>query len=163
MRAGALGLQWLFESPGGSDLRPSSANKSSAKVQKLAAAKRPSRRPPVHQELRSWPRGERRSGPSTSRGLRQHLQVHRQGDGREPTAPAGIRLGGRYLKARAGDGALPTGRACVIFQRVGDAHKLDSRMVVAIPSPLRRLRPARFVVCGSSPSRSSLVPCSATT
>jgi hypothetical protein len=138
--AGAAGaLRWLFESPGGSDLEAKFRKQIVGKVPKLAAAKRPK------QELFSWFIKELRAAGLEARG-EWPFNVERLGyvsickfiDKVMDENPRRQRqlLGGREAerKARAGDGAdRPRLR---VFQRVEcDAHKLDSRMVVAIPSP----------------------------
>lgn len=138
--AGAAGaLLWLFESPGGSDIEARFRKQIVGKVPKLAAAKRPK------QELFIWFIKELRAAGLEARG-EWPFNVERLGyvsickfiDKVMDENPRRQRqlLGGREAerKARAGDGAdRPRLR---VFQRVEcDAHKLDSRMVVAIPSP----------------------------
>ena len=138
--AGAAGaLRWLFESPGGSDLEAKFRKQIVGKVPKLAAAMRPK------QELFTWFIKELRAAGLEARG-EWPFNVERLGyvsickfiDRVMDENPRRQRqlLGGREAerKARAGDGAdRPRLR---VFQRVEcDAHKLDSRMVVAIPSP----------------------------
>lgn len=138
--AGAAGaLRWLFESPGGSDLEAKFRKQIIGKVPKLAAAMRPK------QELFTWFIKVLRAAGLEARG-EWPFNVERLGyvsickfiDKVMDEYPRRQRqlLGGREAerKSRAGDGAdRPRLR---VFQRVEcDAHKLDSRMVVAIPSP----------------------------
>ena len=138
--AGAAGaLQWLFESPGGSELEARFRKHILGRLPKLAAAKRPK------QELFTWFIKELRAAGLEARG-EWPFNVEKLGyvsickfiDKVMDENPRRQRqlLGGHEAerKARAGDGAdRPLLR---VFQRVEcDAHKLDSRMVVAIPSP----------------------------
>lgn len=138
--AGAAGaLQWLFESPGGSELEARFCKHILGRLPKLAAAKRPK------QELFTWFIKELRAAGLEARG-EWPFNVEKLGyvsickfiDKVMDENPRRQRLllGGQEAerKARAGDGAdRPRLR---VFQRVEcDAHKLDSRMVVAIPSP----------------------------
>ncbi len=138
--AGAAGaLQWLFESPGGSELEARFRKHILGRLPKLAAAKRPK------QELFTWFIKELRAAGLEARG-EWPFNVEKLGyvsickfiDKVMDENPRRQRqlLGGHVAerKARAGDGAdRPLLR---VFQRVEcDAHKLDSRMVVAIPSP----------------------------
>lgn len=137
--AGAAGaLQWLFESPGGSELEARFRKHILGRLPKLAAAKRPK------QELFTWFIKELRAAGLEARG-EWPFNVEKLGyvsickfiDKVMDENPRRQRqlLGGHEAerKARAGDGAdRPLLR---VFQRVEcDAHKLDSRMVVAIPS-----------------------------
>ena len=138
--AGAAGaLRWLFESPGGSELEARFREHILGKLPKLAAVKRPK------QELFTWFIKELRAAGLEARG-EWPFNVEKLGyvsickfiDKVMDENPRRKRqlLGGEEAerKARAGDGAdRPRLR---VFQRVEcDAHKLDSRMVVAIPSP----------------------------
>lgn len=138
--AGAAGaLRWLFESPGGSELEARFREHILGKLPKLAAVKRPK------QELFTWFIKELRAVGLEARG-EWPFNVEKLGyvsickfiDKVMDENPRRKRqlLGGEEAerKARAGDGAdRPRLR---VFQRVEcDAHKLDSRMVVAIPSP----------------------------
>lgn len=139
-RGGAVGaLRWLFESAGGADIESRFREQIVGKVPKLAAAKRPKR------ELFAWFIKELRTAGLEARG-EWPFNVEKLGyvsickfiDKVMDENPRRQRqlLGGHEAerKARAGDGAdRPLLR---VFQRVEcDAHKLDSRMVVAIPSP----------------------------
>lgn len=138
--AGTVGaLHWLFESPGGADIEARFRKQIIGKAPKLAAAKRPK------QELFIWFIKELRAAGLEARG-EWPFNVEKLGyvsickfiDRVMDENPRRQRqlLGGQDAerKARAGDGAdRPRLR---VFQRVEcDAHKLDSRMVVAIPSP----------------------------
>ena len=138
--AGAAGaLRWLFESPGGSELEARFREHILGKLPKLAAVKRPK------QELFTWFIKELRAAGLEARG-EWPFNVEKLGyvsickfiDKVMDENPRRKRqlLGGEEAerKARAGDGAdRPRLR---VFQRVEcDAHKLDSRLVVAIPSP----------------------------
>lgn len=138
--AGAAGaLRWLFESPGGSELEARFRKHILGRLPKLAAAKRPK------QELFTWFIKELRAAGLEARG-EWPFNVEKLGyvsickfiDKVMDENPRRKRqlLGGEEAerKARAGDGAdRPRLR---VFQRVEcDAHKLDSRLVVAIPSP----------------------------
>ncbi len=138
--AGAAGaLQWLFESPGGADIEAKFRGHILGRIPKLASAKRPK------QELFAWFIKELRAAGFEARG-EWPFNVEKLGyvsickfiDKVMDENPRRQRqlLGGQEAerKARAGDGAdRPKLR---VFQRVEcDAHKLDSRMVVLIPSP----------------------------
>jgi transposase InsO family protein len=138
--AGTVGaLQWLFNSPGGSELETKFRNQILGKVPKLASAKRPK------QELFAWFIKELRSAGLEARG-EWPFNVEKMGYvtiakfigkvmDENPRRQRQI-LGGAEAerKARAGDG---TGRPQLrVFERVEcDAHKLDARMIVLIPSP----------------------------
>ncbi len=138
--AGTAGaLQWLFESPGGAELEARFRKHILGKLPKLAAAKRPK------QELFTWFIKELRAAGLEARGewpfnveKLGYVSICRFIDKVMDESPRRQRqlLGGEEAqrKARAGDGAdRPRLR---VFQRVEcDAHKLDSRMVVLIPSP----------------------------
>lgn len=138
--AGTAGaLQWLFESPGGAELEARFRKHILGKRPKLAAAKRPK------QELFTWFIKELRAAGLEARGewpfnveKLGYVSICRFIDKVMDEDPRRQRqlLGGEEAqrKARAGDGAdRPRLR---VFQRVEcDAHKLDSRMVVLIPSP----------------------------
>lgn len=138
-RGGAVGaLRWLFESAGGADIESRFREQIVGKAPKLAAAKRPKR------ELFAWFIKELRTAGLEARG-EWPFNVEKLGyvsickfiDKVMDENPRRQRqlLGGHEAerKARAGDGAdRPLLR---VFQRVEyDTHKLDSRMVVAIPS-----------------------------
>ena len=138
--AGTSGaLQWLFESPGGAELEAKFRKEIVGKVPKLASSKRPK------QDLFSWFLKELRSAGLEARG-EWPFNVERMGYvtigkfidrvmGENPRRQRHL-LGGKEAerKARAGDGTeRPKLR---VFERVEcDAHKLDARMVVLIPSP----------------------------
>lgn len=137
---GAAGaLQWLFESPGGRSIESRFRRQILGKVPRLASAKR------SKQELFTWLIKELREAGLEARG-EWPFNVEKLGyvsickfiDKVLDENPRRQRqlLGGddAQRKARAGDGAdRPPLR---VFQRVEcDAHKLDSRMVVLIPSP----------------------------
>jgi transposase InsO family protein len=135
--AGAL--QWLFESPGGAQIEAMFRKQIIGKVPQLASAKRPKL------ELFTWLIKELRAAGLEARG-EWPFNVEKLGyvsickfiDKVMDENPRRQRqlLGGKDAerKARAGDGAdRPDLR---VFQRVEcDAHKLDTRMVVLIPSP----------------------------
>ncbi len=137
---GAVGaLQWVFESPAGKGLEAAFNKEILKKAVGLASARRP-RRSLFHwfiAQLRErgferrgeWPFNvEKRGYVSISRYIDKVLDQN-------PKRQISI-LGGKDAerKSRAGDG---TDRpALEVFGRVEcDAHKLDSRMVVMIPSP----------------------------
>ncbi|MGS0755528.1 hypothetical protein ACVBEH_13075 [Roseateles sp. GG27B] len=138
--AGTSGaLQWLFESPGGAELEAKFRKQIIGKVPKLASSKRPK------QDLFSWFLKELRLAGLEARG-EWPFNVERMGYvtigkfidrvmGENPRRQRQL-LGGKEAerKARAGDGTeRPKLR---VFERVEcDAHKLDARMVVLIPSP----------------------------
>lgn len=132
-------LQWLFESPGGADLEARFRKHILGKLPKLAATRRPK------QELFTWFIKELRAAGLEARGdwpfnveKLGYVSVCKFIDKVMDENPRRQRqlLGGdeAQRKARAGDGAdRPQLR---VFQRVEcDAHKLDSRMIVLIPSP----------------------------
>ncbi len=135
--AGAL--QWLFESPGGSELEARFRKYILGRLPKLAAAKRPK------PELFTWFIKELRAAGLEARG-EWPFNVEKLGDvsickfidkvmDENPRRKRQL-LGGEEAEreARAGDGADRT--RLRVFRRVEcDAHKLDSRMVVAIPWP----------------------------
>jgi hypothetical protein len=135
--AGAL--QWLFDSPGGADIEAKFRKQIVGKVPQLASAKRPKL------ELFSWFIKELRAAGLEARGewpfnvdKLGYVSICKFIDKVMDENPRRQRqlLGGKDAerKARAGDGAdRPDLR---VFQRVEcDAHKLDTRMVVLIPSP----------------------------
>lgn len=138
--AGAVGaLQWLFESPGGADLEARFRKQIMGRLPKLAAGRRPK------QELFAWFIKELRAAGLEARG-EWPFNVEKMGyvtigkfiDKVMNENPQRQRqlLGGpdAERKARAGDG---TGRPQLrVFERVEcDAHKLDARMTVLVPSP----------------------------
>jgi len=138
--AGTAGaLQWLVESPGGAELGARFRTHILGKLPKLAAAKRPK------QELFTWFIKELRAAGLEARGewpcnveKLGYVSICKFIDKVTDENPRRQRqlLGGEEAqrKVRAGDGAdRPRLR---VFQGVDcDAHKLDSRMVVLIPSP----------------------------
>ena len=158
-------LQWLFESPGGADLEARFRKHILGKLPMLAATKRPK------QELFSWFIKELRAAGLEARGA-WPFNVEKLGyvsickfiDRVMDENPRRQRqlLGGEEAlrKARAGDGAdRPQLR---VYQRVEcDAHKLDSRMVVLIPSPhggheVRKIRRLWVIVIIEVESRTIL-------
>ena len=138
--AGSVGaLQWLFESPGGAELEALFRKEIVGRTPKLASARRPK------QELFGWFIKQLRSAGLEARG-EWPFNVERMGYvsickyidrvlNDNPRRQLQL-LGGveAERKARAGDGA---GRP--VFKPFGrvecDAHKLDSRMIVLVPSP----------------------------
>ncbi|MBT9494388.1 MAG: hypothetical protein IV107_19035 [Paucibacter sp.] len=164
--AGTAGaLQWLFDSPVGTDLAAKFRKQILGRVPKLASAKRPK------QELFLWLLKELRSAGFEARG-EWPFNVEKLGyvsickfiDKVMDENPRRQRqlLGGHEAdrKSRAGDGVdRPNLR---VFQRVEcDAHKLDSRMVVLIPSPhggyeVRKIRRLWVIVIIEVESRAVL-------
>jgi len=138
--AGSAGaLQWLFSSPGGRDIEERFRQQILGKTPALEATRRPK------QALFTWFIRELRAAGYESRG-EWPFNVEKMGivtigkfvDRVLAENPGRQRalLGGREAerKARAGDGADRP--RLNLFQRVEcDAHKLDARMVVHIPSP----------------------------
>ena len=137
---GAVGaLQWLFASPGGADLEARLRKQIIGKMPALASTRRPK------QDLYNWFIGELRAAGLEKRG-EWPFNVEKMGyvtigkfiDRVMDENPRRQRqiLGGHAAdrKARAGDG---TNRPHLrVFERVEcDAHKLDARMIVLIPSP----------------------------
>lgn len=138
--AGAAGaLQWLFESPQGAVIESRFRKQILGKVPRLASAKRPKQALFTWfiKELRSAGLEARQEWPFNVEKL-GYVSICKFIDKVMDENPRRQRamLGGEdaQRKARAGDGAdRPNLR---VFQRVEcDAHKLDSRMVVFIPSP----------------------------
>lgn len=164
--AGTVGsLQWLFDSPGGADLEVRFRHQILGQTPKLAAAKRPK------QDLFFWFIKELRAAGYEARG-EWPFNVERLGyvsickfiDKVMDENPRRQRqlLGGpeAQRKARAGDG---TNRPPLrVFQRVEcDAHKLDSRTVVLVPSPhggyeMRKIRRLWVIVIIEVTSRAVL-------
>ena len=137
---GAVGvLQWLFSSTGGHQLEARFRQQILRKTRALAAARQP-RQTLFHwfiEELRNlgyeqrgeWPFNVERMGYVTICGFIDKVLSENPRRQREI-------LGGNdaVRKARAGDGAERP--RLQVFDRVEcDAHKLDSRMVVMLPSP----------------------------
>ncbi|MGP8431830.1 helix-turn-helix domain-containing protein [Paraburkholderia fungorum] len=137
---GAVGaLQWVFESPGGLGLEARLRDRILRKRGELESSRRP--RLAVFRwflgELRErgferrgeWPFNVEKRGYVTlcryiDRVLTDHPERQRQLAGGEDA----------MRKARAGDGTRRP--ALQLFERVEcDAHKLDARMVVLVPSP----------------------------
>ncbi len=164
--AGTAGaLQWLFDSPVGADLAAKFRKQILGRVPKLASAKRPK------QELFLWLLKELRSAGFEARGewpftveKLGYVSICKFIDKVMDENPRRQRqlLGGHEAdrKSRAGDGAdRPNLR---VFQRVEcDAHKLDSRMVVLIPSPhggyeVRKIRRLWVIVIIEVDSRAVL-------
>ncbi len=137
---GAVGaLQWLFSSPDGHQLEAKFRQQILGKTRALAAPRQP-RQSLFHwfiEELRrlgyeqrgEWPFNVERMGYVTICGFID--KVLSENPQRQREILGGIDA---VRKARAGDGAeRPRLQA---FERVEcDAHKLDSRMVVMVPSP----------------------------
>ena len=138
--AGAVGaLQWLFVGPGGAELEARFRKHILGKTPALASSRRPK------QELFAWFIRELRAAGHEARG-QWPFNVEKMGyvtiskfiDRVMDSDPRRQRqiLGGKDAerKARAGDGTRrPSLR---LFERVEcDAHKLDARMIVLVPSP----------------------------
>lgn len=138
--AGAAGaLQWLFASPGGREIEERFRNQIIGKTPKLANARRAKRdlfawfirelQASGYEARGDWPFNVEKMGYVTigkfiDRVLDENPRRQRQ------------LMGGQTAerKAKAGDGTARPQLA--VFQRVEcDAHKLDARMVVLIPSP----------------------------
>lgn len=139
-KGGAVGsLRWLFESPGGSALEAKFRKQILARSSKLGATKRPKQdlftwfikelRTAGHEARGEWPFNVEKLGYNTI--VKFIDQVLNQNPVRQRKL-----LGGEDAdrKARAGDGVdRPPIR---LFQRVEcDAHKIDARMVVMVPTP----------------------------
>lgn len=139
-KGGAVGsLRWLFESPGGAALEAKFRKQILARSSKLGAIKRPKQdlftwfikelRTAGHEARGEWPFNVEKLGYNTI--VKFIDQVLNENPVRQRTL-----LGGKDAdrKARAGDGVdRPTLR---LFQRVEcDAHKIDARMVVMVPTP----------------------------
>ncbi len=135
--AGAM--KWLFESPGGAELQARFDKKILSRAAKLASTKRPK------QELFQWFLKQLREAGYEGRGEWPFnvarlgcVSIYRYIDRVLDENPRRQRqlLGGDEAerKARAGDGTRRPDLK--VFQRVEcDAHKLDARMVVLVPSP----------------------------
>ncbi len=139
-KGGAVGsLRWLFESPGGAALEAKFRKQILARSSKLGATKRPKQdlftwfiqelRTSGHEARGEWPFNVEKLGYNTI--VKFISRVLNENPVRQRTL-----LGGKDAdrKARAGDGVdRPTLR---LFQRVEcDAHKIDARMVVMVPTP----------------------------
>ena len=137
---GAVGaLRWLFEAPGGPDLEKRFREQILGRTPKLASARRPKKelflwfirelRQAGLEARQQWPFNVEKLGYVTICKFIDRVMNENPRRKREL-------LGGEEAqrKAKAGDG---TGRPDLkAFDRVEcDAHKLDARMIVQIPSP----------------------------
>lgn len=138
-RGSAGVMQWLFESPGGAALQARFDKKILGRAAKLASTKRPK------QELFQWFLKQLRDEGYEARGEWPFnvarlgcVSIYRYIDRVLEANPRRQQqlLGGEEAerKARAGDGTRRPDLK--VFQRVEcDAHKIDARMVVLVPSP----------------------------